>query len=154
MLRHAGLAGELVPAAAADLAVALHDIDADDVVVGMSLFFVFRETLEALRLAKAGGAATVVIAASARNPFGPLADHLLVAPSEAGPLLCSVVAGAAIVEELAAQLAVVRPTQVVAHNQALWNMVTGENCGVSHLKRTWVPAYPSPLRCRRAQAEK
>jgi len=124
LLRHAGLAGELVPAAGAELAVALHDIARDDVLVAVSLWFVFRETLEALQLAKSRGATTVVIAGSARNPFGPYADHLLVAPSEAGPLLCSIVAGAALIEELVARLATTRPAQVLAHNQALWDMFT------------------------------
>jgi DNA-binding MurR/RpiR family transcriptional regulator len=124
LLRHAGLAGELVPAAGADLAVALHDVGPDDVVVAVSLWFVFRETLDALQLAKARGASTLVIAGSARNPFGPHADYLLVAPSEAGPLLCSIVAGAALIEELAARLATTRPAQVLAHNQALWEMFT------------------------------
>jgi DNA-binding MurR/RpiR family transcriptional regulator len=122
LLRHAGLAGELVPASGAELAVALHDVEPSDVVMGISLWFVFRETLEALKLARARGATTIVIAGSARHPFAPLADELLVAPSDAGPLLCSTVAGAAILEELAARLAAIRPAHVLAHNQALWDM--------------------------------
>ena len=109
LLRHVGLRGELVSASGVDRAIALHDVTDRDVVVAVGLWLTFRDTLQALALARRRNARTVAIVGSATSPLGKAADHTILAPAQGAILTFSVVATVAVVEALIAHVASRRP---------------------------------------------
>jgi DNA-binding MurR/RpiR family transcriptional regulator len=127
LLRHVGLRGELIPPDGVDRAIALYDVRADDVVVGIGFWLTFRGVVEALALGRRRGARTIAITGSKTSPLTRVADHLLIAPAQGGALSFSAVATVAVVEGLIAHIAGRRPRQTAEIEQTLHDLYLQED---------------------------
>ena len=104
LLRHVGLRGELVESGGVDSVIALHDVNEDDVAVGVSLWLSFRDLVKFLRLARRLGATTVAIAGSHASVVHKSADHVVMAPAQGLIHSFSVVAPVAVAEIIIAKV--------------------------------------------------
>lgn len=105
LLRHVGLRGEFVDQTGIDEVIAVHDLEPQDIVIGIGFWLSFASVMRTLRLAKRFGAQTVAIVGSPVSPMSALADHTLHAPAQGAALSFSSVGAVAVVECLIAALA-------------------------------------------------
>jgi DNA-binding MurR/RpiR family transcriptional regulator len=135
LLRHIGLRGELASGSAADQMIALYDISARDVVIGIGLWLTFDDTVRALTLARRKQARTIAIVGSATSPLGKLADVTIFAPAQGSSLTFSVVATLAVVEAVVASVARRIPGARQSTEQELHDLYLAEDL--------LAPAFPS-----------
>lgn len=126
LLAHVGLHGELVSTTGVNEVIAASDLDERDVVVGISLWLTFTETMRMIRLSKRVGAKTVAIIGSRASPLLPAADHYLLAPAQGILPRFSLVAAVAIVEILIAELAAKRPEVAISIRDKLYDLYVEE----------------------------
>jgi len=105
LLRSFGLALELVDPSTPELAITLHDLRPEDVLLCLSLHAFEAPAVTALRVAARVGATRVVISDTRAGGVRRYANHFIFAPSQGEPPLAhSVLGQAAIIEALASLL--------------------------------------------------
>ncbi|MEV0088414.1 MurR/RpiR family transcriptional regulator [Saccharopolyspora sp. NPDC003752] len=87
------------------LANALASLDGQDCLVAWSFWQHYRETVDAIHLARTAGAATCVITDTVQSPAANAADHVLVIPTEGIANLQSMTAATSVAYALVAELA-------------------------------------------------
>jgi DNA-binding MurR/RpiR family transcriptional regulator len=108
LLRHLGVHAEVIESAGIDGAIALHDVQSGDVVIGVGLWLQFTELVSVMTLAKRLGATTVALVGSQAPSVRAHADYVLLAPAQGVAHTFSVVASIAMMELLVARVAVDR----------------------------------------------
>lgn len=127
LLRHVGLRGQLVSGSSVDRLIALHDLSSEDVVIVIGLWLTFRESLQALSIARRNQSKTISIVGSTSSPLSQATDHTLLAPSAGASLTFSVVAPVAVVEALVAHVARRQPDRQQAVEQILHDLYLEED---------------------------
>jgi DNA-binding MurR/RpiR family transcriptional regulator len=105
LLRHLGVHAEVIESAGIDGAIALHDVEPGDVVIGVGLWLQFTELVSVMTLAKRLGATTVALVGSQAPSVRAQADYVLLAPAQGVAHTFSVVASIAMMELLVARVA-------------------------------------------------
>ena len=105
LLRHLGVHAEVIESAGIDGAIALHDVEPGDVVIGVGLWLQFTELVSVMTLAKRLGATTVALVGSQAPSVRAHADYVLLAPAQGVAHTFSVVASIAMMELLVARVA-------------------------------------------------
>lgn len=134
LLRHAGLRGELVDAAAVDGIIAVQDVRPGDVVIGVGFWLSFADVTRVMRLARRRGATTVALIGSPVSPMSALADYTLHAPAQGAALSFSASGPIAVVECLIAALADRCPERVAAIRERLHEAYVEEDLIVSRAR--------------------
>jgi DNA-binding MurR/RpiR family transcriptional regulator len=126
LLRHLGVHAEVIESAGVDGAIALHDVEPGDVVVGVGLWLQFAELVSVMSLAKRLGATTVALVGSQAPSVRAHADFVLVAPAQGVAHTFSVVASIAMMELLVARVAADRREEAEAIRQRLHDLYVEE----------------------------
>lgn len=127
LLRHLGVHAEVIESAGVDGAIALHDVEAGDVVIGVGLWLQFTELVSVMTLAKRLGATTVALVGSQAPSVRAQADHVLLAPAQGVAHTFSVVASIAMMELLVARVAADRRVEAEAIRQRLHDLYVEED---------------------------
>jgi DNA-binding MurR/RpiR family transcriptional regulator len=137
LLRHVGIRAELVASGGVDRVIALHDVGPRDVVIVIGLWLTFKESVNALAIARRRGARTIAVVGSATSPLGRSADFTLLAPAQGAWLTFSVVANIAVIEALVSTIAARRGDRRSEIEQTLHDLYVEEDL--------LAPAFPPHL---------
>jgi DNA-binding MurR/RpiR family transcriptional regulator len=111
-LKVMGFPVRVVTTGGAPLSLALSALRASDLLVGISFWRYFRETVEALYWVREIGVKRIVITDSELSPIAQLADHVFVAASDGVAYSSSPVASLSLINAFVAALSFQRPQQV------------------------------------------
>jgi DNA-binding MurR/RpiR family transcriptional regulator len=106
LCRFMGLPAETEFRGGVTLATRLAQLEPNDVVIGTSAWWVVREALEALEIARERGATTVAIVDSRTSGMVQFADYLFITPTESVSFFQSMTAPLAVFNAIAAEIAV------------------------------------------------
>ncbi|MBV9119687.1 MAG: MurR/RpiR family transcriptional regulator, partial [Chloroflexi bacterium] len=104
---------------AGTLVLAAHDLGPEDAMIALGNWLTFRKTVSALVLARNRGARTIAIVGSASSQLADIAEHVLVAPTHASPLMYSLAGPVLLVELIAARLAAGQTERLAAVYQRM-----------------------------------
>ena len=123
---YAGISSEVISAAGVDMVIGMAGVEKGDVVIGIHLSMTFLDVFNAIKLARARGAQTVVIGGTASSPLKGTADHFLYAPASGRELHFSVVGLVALIEVLVARMIERRPEAAAAARKTFLDLALEE----------------------------
>ncbi len=126
MLRHVGIHAEVMSSGPVDRALDMHDLEHEDVVVGLTLWLPFRGSVDIMRIAAETGCHTIAFTASPGSPITRYANDVAIVPAQGGVLSFSVLPTIALFENLTAVLASRRPHLAAEIQQRLHDQYVKE----------------------------
>jgi len=112
-LKKMGFPVQAVTTGGMPLSLELSTLKPDDVLIGISFWRYYRETVEAMSRAKEMGAKRIAITDSELSPLARLADHVFLAATDGVAHSASPIASLALVNAFVAALAFRRPQQTL-----------------------------------------
>jgi DNA-binding MurR/RpiR family transcriptional regulator len=113
-LKTMGFPAQVVTTGGTPLSLELSALSPDDVLIGISFWRYFRETVEAISQAREIGARRIVITDSELSPLAQLADYVFVTTTDGVAHSASPIAPLSLINAFVAALALHRPQQTLA----------------------------------------